>query len=282
MADNLGGLSTIQTILLRGAIISAIVCVVTTAPPVLFVMLILVAIAPETFSDLIFGHGTTHVQVDANITYDQPRTASQHARRTSPTRASARDGHPPSPPRPQSPEYTWVRRYNSPRPASVDASFAAQQPYTWRTGSGYVATYTNIAASTPPYLPPATRSEPTRHHSRGPNSPIFRNVPYSSMNPSPPRYPPSPSPPRHRRRERVDSDVSWDNDDRLPPARPREPDSPSRPEHSRRITAESMPGLIVMVDEESEHEHESEDEVLPIYERPPEYDDERHSRSSSQ
>ncbi|KAI5273081.1 hypothetical protein E4T47_03597 [Aureobasidium subglaciale] len=282
MADNLGGLSTIRTILLRGAIVSAIVCVVTTALPVLFVMLILVAVAPDTFSDLIFGHGTTHVQVDVNITYDQSRTASQDARRTSPARASTRDGHSPSPtPPPQSPSYTWVRRYNSLLPAPADVTFAAQQPYTWRTGSGYVAPYTNAATSTPPCLPPATRSEPTRYHSRRSNSPPFRNVPYSSMDPLSPEYPLSPSSPRHRRRERVDSGVSWDNDDRLPPARPREPDSSTRPEHLRRSTAESMPGLVVMVDEESEHEHESEDEVLPIYERPPEYDDERHSRGPS-
>ncbi|KAI5210384.1 hypothetical protein E4T39_00328 [Aureobasidium subglaciale] len=279
MADNLGGLSTIRTILLRGAIAIAIICVVTTVLPTLLVMLVLIAIAPETFSDLVSGHGTALVQVDVNITYDQPRTASRGAHRTRPTQASARDGQTSSPPSPQSPAYTWVRRYNSPRPASADATFAAQQPYTWRTRYGYVAPYTNTTASSPPYLPPVTRSEPTRHHSRVPNHSPPRYGPYSSTDHSPPRYPPSPSPPRHRRRERVGSDISWDNDDRLPPARPRDTPNPSLPDHSRRSTAESMPGLVAMFDEGSEREFE--DEVLPIYERPPAYDDERNSQSPS-
>lgn len=119
----------------------------------------------------------------------------------------------------------------------------------------------------PPYLPPISE----------PESSLFfpQYGAYTSLDPSPPfQASPIPPPPTSRL-VRTNSDISWAADDRLPPARPDESTTPTRPRPTRRFTAEYMPGQVPIVDDESD------DEILPVYDRPPEYDDERHSQPSS-
>ncbi|CAD0092921.1 unnamed protein product [Aureobasidium vineae] len=274
MADNPDQLSIWWKIFFRSALVFVATCITICAAivaiPVLFVMFILVAISPESFSNLSFGDGTARIRLDLNITYGQPRAADQRPRRTIPCPTSPRNDPPSSPQSPSSPAHTWVRQYHAREPAPIDTTFAAQRPYTWRASSDYLPSHANITNSLPPYLPPI--SDPESIPQSLFTSPYGL---YTSMDPSPPtRSIPITSPPT-RRRERVDSNFSWAASERLPPARPDEVSSgASRPEHLRRITAESMPELAPIVD------NESDDEVLPEYERPPEYDDERHSQSS--
>ncbi|CAD0113106.1 unnamed protein product [Aureobasidium uvarum] len=274
MADNPGQSFVWWKIFFRSALVFVATCITIctaiVAIPVLFVMFVLVAVSPESFSNLSFGDGTARIRLDLNITYGQPRSAGQRPRRTTPRPTSPRYDPPSSPQSPSSPAYTWVRQYHAHESAPIDTTFAAHRPYTWRASSGNLPSNANITNSLPPYLPPISEPEPI------PQS-LFPSPydPYTSMDPSPPTQSlPITSPPT-RRRERVDSDFSWAASERLPPARPDEASSgASRPEPLRRTTAESMPELGPIVDSESD------DEVLPEYEPPPEYDDERHSQSS--
>ncbi|KAI4718944.1 hypothetical protein E4T48_04804 [Aureobasidium sp. EXF-10727] len=274
MADNPGQLSIWWNVFFRCALVFVATCITICAAivalPVLFVMFILVAISPEAFSNLSFGDGTAHVRLDLNITYGQPRAAGQRPRRTTPRPTSPRNDPSSSPQSPSSPAYTWVRQYQMHEPTPIDTTFAAQRPYTWRASTGHLPSHANITNSLPPHLPPISEPEPIPQ-SFFPSS----YGSYTSMIPSSPtRSIPVTSPPA-RRRERADSNTSWTADERLPPALPDEVSSgASRPEPMRRTTTESMPELAPIVDDESD------EEGLPEYERPPEYDDERHSQSS--
>jgi hypothetical protein len=264
MADNPGQLSiSWRNVLFRSALVFVATCITIAAIPVLFAMFILVAILPESFSNLTLGDGTIHIRLDLDITNNQLRAAHPRARQVTPLPRTSQDNQPSSPQSPQNqPAYTWVRQYHSRRPAPLDTAFAAQQPYTWRAPSGHLHSHANILNSLPPYLPPISEPEPI------PNAQLpLRYEPYTYIDPSPPIR-------HHRRRERAAANFSRAADDRIPPARPDEETTPSRPELVRRTTAESMPGQVPMVDDESG------DEALPVYDRPPEYDDEVHSQPS--
>ncbi|KAI4763300.1 hypothetical protein E4T52_04637 [Aureobasidium sp. EXF-3400] len=279
MADNPGRLSIWWNIFSRSALVFVATCITIctaiAAIPVLFVMFILVAISPESFSNINFGGNTVQIRLDLNTTIGQPPAADSRPRRTTPHPTTPQVNQPSSP---QSPSgraaYTWVRQYHSNQAAPVATAFPAQQPYTWRAPSGHLPSNANILNSLPPLLPPISEPEPI------PNAQLpLRYSPYTSMDTTPPtRSTPITSPPtrrrHHYRRERVGSDFSWTADDRIPPARPDDTITPSRPGASRRTTAESMPGQVPMVGDESG------DEALPVYDRPPEYDDEIHSQPS--
>ncbi|KAI4744658.1 hypothetical protein E4T50_04972 [Aureobasidium sp. EXF-12298] len=237
------------------------ICIAIAVIPVLFVMFILVAVSPESFSNLSIGGDTVRIRLDLNVTYGPQRAPRQRTRAhgTSPRPTSPQDNQLSSPQSPSTPAYSWARQYNSQPSAPLGTTFAVQQPYTWRSTSGYVPSHANIYNSMPPYLPPI--SEP------GPR-PLFPQYgAYTSMDPSPPF--------RASRLVRTNSNVSWTADDRLPPARPDDTTTPTPSGARRRSTAESMPGLVPIVNDESD------DEILPVYDRPPEYDDERHSQPSS-
>jgi hypothetical protein len=276
MADNPGRLSILwRNVLFRSALgivaICIVICTAVAAIPVLFVMFIIVAISPGTFSNIALGDGVVHIRLDLNITNGQPRATNLRSRQTSSNPRTPEDNQTSSPQSPQNPApYTWVRQYRSRRPVPLHTTFPAQQAYTWRTPSGQLPSHANILNSLPPYLPPISEPEPI------PNAQIpLHYVPYTSMDPSPPeRSTPIVSAPTRRHHHRSASTFSWTAEDRLPPARPDEASTPSRPEPLRRTTAESMPGQIPMVDDESG------DEALPVYDRPPEYDDEIHSQPS--
>lgn len=264
MADNPGQLSiSWRNVLFRTALLFVAICITIAAIPVLFVMFILVAISPESFSNLTLGDGTLHIRLDLNITDSQPRTADSRPRRTTHQPRTPQDNQPSSPQSPRNATaYTWVRQYHSRRPAPLDTAFAIQQPYTWRAPFGHLPSHANILNSSPPYLPPISEPETI------PNAQLpLRYEPYIYIDPSPPSR-------HHHRRERAAANFSMTADDRLPPARPDGETTPSRPELARRTTAESMPGQVPMVDDESG------DEALPVYDRPPEYDDEIHSQPS--
>jgi hypothetical protein len=276
MADNPGQPSILwRNILFRSALVFVATCIVictaVAAIPVLFVMFIIVAISPGTFSNIDLGDGTVHIRLDLNITNGQPRVTGSRPRQTTSNPTTPQDNQPSSPQSPQNPApYTWVRQYHSRRPATLHTTFPAQQAYTWRTPSGQLPSHANILNSLPPYLPPISEPEPI------PNAQLpLHYVPYTSMDPSPPsRSTPIVSAPTRRHHHRSASTFLWHAEDRLPPARPDEASTPSRPEPLRRTTADSMPGQIPMVDEDSG------DEALPVYDRPPEYDDEIHSSPS--
>ncbi|KAH0372929.1 hypothetical protein KCU65_g867, partial [Aureobasidium melanogenum] len=252
MADNPPQPSILWSVLLR----------------ILFVVFILVVVSPESFSNLNIGDGTIRIRVDLNVTRDRQHGSRQGARRmsthpASPLPTTPQDNQPSSPQSPSGPAYTWARQYNS---APLTTTFAVQQPYTWRSTSGYVPAHANIYNTMPPHLPAVSEPAPR---------PLFPQYgAYTSMDPSPPfRASPIPPPPAGRL-VRTNSNVDWAADDRLPPARPDGTTTPTPPSR-RRSTAESMPGLVPIVNDESD------DEILPVYDRPPEYDDERHSQPSS-
>ena len=301
MADNPSQQSIRQTVFSRSAFVFVATCITictaTISVPVLFVMFVIVAISPQSFSNISFGFETRHVRLDLKITTGQPsiEAASPHPSTPTPTflqdnqssstRSSTlqspnlrsprpRSSRPrsPSPRSPSGPAaYTWVRQYHSQQPTPLNTAFAIQQPYTWRATSGHLPSHANISNSLPPYLPPISEPEPI------PMTQLpSRYTPYTSMDTTPPtRSAPATSPPaRHRRRQRSDSTFSADH--RHSPTYSHEPPTPSRPEASRRSTAESMPGLVHIVDDESG------DEALPVYDRPPEYDDEVHSQPSQE
>ncbi|KAH0292271.1 hypothetical protein M436DRAFT_79006 [Aureobasidium namibiae CBS 147.97] len=288
MADNTGQQSIWWTIFSRSTLVIVATCITictaTISVPVLFVMFVLVAISPEYFSNMSFGIDTNHIRLDLKITSGQMRAgvASPHPtisppttpqdNRSSSTRSTTLQSPSRQSPSPRSPSgpaaYTWVRQYHSQQPTPLNTAFAAQQPYTWRAASGHLPSNANIQNSLPPYLPPISEPEPI------PMAQLpSRYGAYTSMDTTPPtRSAPTTSPPLRRRRRRPSSNFSWDADDRLPPARPDEVITPSRPGALRRTTAESMPGLVHIVDDDSG------DEALPVYDRPPEYDDEAHSQ----
>lgn len=263
-----------------------IICTATISVPILLVMFILVAISPQSFSNMSFGIDTHYIRLDLKITTGQTRAevASPHPatsppitpqdNRSSSTRSTSIQSPSRQSPSPRSPSgsaaYTWVRQYHSQQPTPLNTAFAAQQPYTWRAASGHLPSNANIQNSLPPYLPPISEPEPI------PMAQLpSRYGAYTSVDTTPPtRSAPATSPPLRRRRRRSGSNFSRDADDRLPPARPDEVITPSRPGALRRMTAESMPGLVHIVDDESG------DEALPVYDRPPEYDDEVHSQPS--
>ncbi|KAH0385805.1 hypothetical protein KCU92_g3219, partial [Aureobasidium melanogenum] len=245
------------------------ICIAIAVIPVLFVMFILVAVSPESFSNLSIGGDTVRIRLDLNVTYGPQRTPRQraHGNRTSSRPTTPQNNQPSSPQSPSSPAYNWARQYNSQQAAPLATAFAVEQPYTWRSTSAYVPSHANIYNSMPPYLPPISEPEPR---------PFFPQYgAYTSMDLSPPfRASPIPPPPAGRL-VRTNSNVSWTADDRLPPARPDDTTTPTPSGARRRSTAESMPGLVPIVNDESD------DEILPVYDRPPEYDDERHSQPSS-
>jgi len=295
MADNAGRQSIWWTILSCSALAlvatGIIICTATISVPILLVMFILVAISPQSFSNMSFGIDTNYVRLDLKITTGQTRAevASPHPTTSPPTtpqdnrssstrsttiQSPSRRSSRPRSPSPQSPSgptaYTWVRQYHSQQPTPLDTAFAGRQPYTWRAASGHLPSNANIENSLPPYLPPISEPEPI------PMTQLpSRYGAYTSVDTTPPpRSAPTTSPPLRRRRRRSGSNFSWDADDRVPPARPEEVVTPSRPGALRRTTAESMPRLVHIVDEDSG------DEALPVYDRPPEYDDEVHSQPS--
>ena len=275
MADNPGHLSFWRNIVFRSTLVFVAtcitICIAIAAIPILFVMFIIIAVSPESFSNLALGDGTVHIRLNLDITTGQPHAAEARPRQATPRSSSLQDNRPSSPQSPPDPAaYTWVRQYHSQQPTPLNAAFAAQQPYTWPATSGHMPSNANILNSLPPYLPPISEPEPISNAQLP-----LRYSPYNSMDTTPPtRSFPFISPPTLRRRQRSNSNFPWTADDRLPPARPDEAITPSRPGASRRTTAESMPGQVPMVDEESG------DEELPVYDRPPEYDDEIHSQPS--
>ncbi|KAG9660633.1 hypothetical protein KCU95_g4580, partial [Aureobasidium melanogenum] len=272
MPDNPPQPSMLWSVFCRSVLVFVVtcitICIAIAAIPVLFVILVLVAVSPESFSNLSIGGDMVRIRLDLNVTYGPQHAPPQRARAhgTSPRPTSPQDNQPSSPQSPSSPAYNWAHRYNSQRAAPLATTFAVQQPYTWRSTSAYVPSHASIYNSMPPYLPPI--SEP------GPR-PLFPQYgAYTSMDPSPPfRASPIPPPPASRL-VRTNSNVSWTADDRLPPARPDDTTIPTPSGFRRRSTAESMPGLVPIVNDESD------DEILPVYDRPPEYDDERHSQPS--
>lgn len=273
MADNPARSSTLWSVFFRSALVLVAtcitICIAIAAIPVLSLMLILVAISPESFPNLRIGGDPIHIRFDLNVTYGPQRPPRHHYRthRTSPRPTSPQNNQTSSPQPASGPAYTWTRPDNSQQPTHLDTTFAIRQPYTWRSTSGYVPSQANIHNSMPPYLPAISEPEPR---------PLFAQYgAYTSMDPSPPfRASPIPPPPTSRL-VRTDSNILWTANDRLPPARPDETTTPTRLGPTRRSTAESMPGQIPVVDDESD------DEILPVYDRPPEYDDESHSQPSS-
>lgn len=303
MADNSGQQSIWRTFCSRSALVVVATCITictaTISVPVLFVMLVLVALSPESFSNMSFGIDTNHIRLDLKITTGRllaeastphpttsPPTSPQDNQISSTRSTALQSPSPRSPslrstrsrsPSPRSPSgpaaYTWVRQYHSQQPIPLNTASATQQPYTWRATSGDLPSHANNLNSLPPYLPPISEPEPIPMVQLP-----LRHTAYTSMDTTPPtRSAPATSPLAHRRRyrRRSESESSWSPDHRLSPAYPHEPPTPSRPGASRRTTAESMPGLVHIVDEESG------DEALPVYDRPPEYDDEVHSQPSS-
>lgn len=273
MADNPAQPSMLWRVFFRSALVFVAtcitICIIIAAIPVLFVMFILVAVSPESFSNFDIGDGMVNVRFDLNVTYGPQRPPRPHHRthRTSPHPTSPQNNQTPSPQPPSGPAYTWARQNSSQQPTRLDTDFAARQPYTWRSTSGYVPSHPSIYNAMPPYVPPISELE----------SRLFfpQHDAYTSLDPSPPfRASPIPPPPSSRL-VRTNSNISWTADDHLPPARPDETRTPTRSGHTRRSTAESMPGQIPIVDDESD------DEILPVYDRPPEYDDERHSQRAS-
>ncbi|KAG9947982.1 hypothetical protein KCU85_g5402, partial [Aureobasidium melanogenum] len=275
MADNPAQPSILWSVLFRSLLVFVAacitICIAIAAIPVLFVMFVLVAVSPESSSNLNIKDGTIRIRLNLNVTHGPQHGLPDGARRMSSRPASPRptirqNNQPSSLQSPSGPAYTWARQYNSQQPATLATAFPVQQPYTWRSTSGYIPSHANIHNSMPPYLPPISEPAPR---------PLFPQYgAYTSMDPSPPFRASPILPPPAGRLVRTDSDVDWAADDRLPPARPDGTTTPT-PLSRRRSTAESMPGLVPIVNDESDNE------VLPVYDRPPEYDDERHSQPSS-
>ncbi|KAK6004256.1 hypothetical protein QM012_009106 [Aureobasidium pullulans] len=266
MADNPAQPSLLWKVFFRSVLIFVATFITIAAIPVLFVMFILVAISPESFSTLSIGDGTAQIHLDLNISCGPQRTPRHRTRQNSSRPTSPQDNQLESPQSPLNPAYTWARQNSSQQATRLDTTFAVRQPYTWRSTSGYVPSHANIYDAMPPYLPPISEPEPRSFFSQ--------YGAYTSLDPSPPlRASPIPPTPTNRL-ERTNSNFSWTADDRLPPARPDGMTTSTRPGLIRRSTAESMPEQIPIVDDESD------DDVLPVYDRPPEYDDERHSQPS--
>lgn len=259
MADNPRRLSVLGTVILRAALVIAATCLVFAAIPAIIIMFILVAFSPESFPNYGFGHETTGIRVDVNITPIHPRSPSQRRRRPNP-----RGGQPSSPQSPTTPTYTWAGRYNSPPPQRVDTPSAERPAFAWRSPQAFSPVYGDQINSMPPHLPALSEPEPQIwYDSRRPFIPPLRG-PYTSMDPLPPAHP----------NDRGNSNFSWSPDEPLPPARPEGDTGSPRAEPVRRVTATSMPGEVPMIVDESD------EEALPVYERPPEYDDESHSARS--
>lgn len=118
MADNPGQPSIWWNIFFRSALVFVATCITIctaiAAIPVLFVMFILVAISPESFSNITFGDSTIQIRLELNIINGQPPAADSRPRRTTPHSTTPQDNQPSSP---QSPSgraaYTRVRQYHS-------------------------------------------------------------------------------------------------------------------------------------------------------------------------
>lgn len=225
MPDNPPQPSMLWSVFCRSVLVFVVtcitICIAIAAIPVLFVILVLVAVSPESFSNLSIRGDTVRIRLDLNVTYGPQRAPPQRARAhgTSPRPTSPQDNQPSSPQSPSGPAYNWARQYDSQQAAPLATTFAVQQPYTWRSTSGYVPSHASIYNSMPPYLPPI--SEP------GPRPLFPQYCAYASMDLSPPfRASPIPPPPASRL-VRTNSNVSWTADDHLPPARPDDTTTPT-------------------------------------------------------
>jgi hypothetical protein len=250
MADDNRMLSALGIILLRISLVIAASCIAIASIPAVIIMFIFVAFSPESLTQC-FGEGTSSIRIDINMNPEQQVPPARPRRRQTSTRREH-------------------RRPSSPHPIALTA------PYTWDRSDAYTpalaSRHHNRLNSSPPELPAAT--EPQYQHYETRRS-FFTNRysggPYTSIDPLPPARPD----------ERPRSTYSWRGDDeeeeRLPPARPDDEDYdddaiarsdlPESRGEGLASEQQHQPVLVPIINDETD------EEPLPRYERPPEYDD---------